>query len=42
MRTLGKAQDIMLVTPKEALADALGLGAVVLLIFAGFTMPAFF
>ena len=42
MRTIGRAQDIVTFSPKEALSDAVGLAVVVLLIFAGFTMPAFF
>lgn len=41
MRTIMKAQKILTETPGEALSDALGMVAVALLIFGGFTVPAF-
>ena len=41
MRTLNKAQNILAECPREAIGDALGIAALALLIFAGFTVPAF-
>ena len=42
MATLQKARRFATQAPREALADALGFAAVCALIFAGFTVPAFF
>ncbi len=42
MRTLEKAHRIVTSAPREALADAIGVVAMVGLIFGGFTLPAFF
>lgn len=39
MKTLEKAQSILSQTPREAMNDAVGLAAVVALIFAGFLAP---
>ena len=41
MSTVLKAQKFIRNAPREALADALGLGAFAVLVFAGFTVPAF-
>ena len=41
MRTIAKAQRIVADSPREALGDALGMITVALLIFGGFTVPAF-
>lgn len=41
MQTLERANAIIAAAPKEALKDAIGLGAVVILIFTGFLAPAF-
>ena len=41
MRTIEKAHNILATTPKEALGDAIGLAAMVVMIFAGFLVPAF-
>ena len=40
MRTLEKAHSILSQAPREAMNDAIGLAAVVALIFAGFLAPA--
>jgi hypothetical protein len=42
MAQMLKAQSFLKAAPREALADAAGLAAMCLLIFAGFTIPAFF
>ena len=42
MATLQKARRFAAQAPREALVDALGFAAVCALIFAGFTVPAFF
>ncbi len=42
MATLLKARRFAVHAPREALADVLGFAAVCALIFAGFTLPAFF
>ncbi len=42
MRTIEKAHRILAHSPREAMNDALGLAAVVVLIFAGFLAPAMF
>lgn len=39
MRTIERAQIIFAAAPGEALKDAAGLAALVLLIFAGFLVP---
>jgi len=41
MATLLKARKFATDAPREALADALGFAGLCLLIFAGFTLPAF-
>lgn len=41
MKTFTKAQRIMAECPREALGDAIGIAAMALLIFIGFTVPAF-
>lgn len=41
MSTLRKARSYAMAAPREALGDVLGLGALCLMIFAGFTAPAF-
>ena len=41
MQTINKVQKIFAEAPGEALSDALGIVAVALLIFGGFTVPAF-
>lgn len=41
MNTIIKAQKILAEAPGEALSDALGIVAVAMLIFGGFTIPAF-
>lgn len=40
MKTINRAQTIIEATPREALADAIGLAAIALLIFGGFLAPA--
>ena len=42
MVLLLKAREFAACAPREALADALGFAGVCALIFAGFTVPAFF
>ena len=42
MATIRKARTFVEAAPREALADALGFAGVCALIFAGFTLPAFF
>lgn len=37
-----KARNFAANAPREALTDALGFAGVCVLIFAGFTLPAFF
>ena len=41
MRTIEKAHRILATAPREALSDAIGVAAMVLIIFGGFTLPAF-
>ena len=41
MTNLIKAQRFIATAPREALADALGLGAFAVLVFLGLTLPAF-
>ncbi|MEM0987678.1 MAG: hypothetical protein AAGK00_02270 [Pseudomonadota bacterium] len=41
MRTIEKAHRIIAACPREALSDAVGVIAMVALIFGGFTLPAF-
>ncbi|MEM7505103.1 MAG: hypothetical protein AAF415_00045 [Pseudomonadota bacterium] len=41
MITIRKARAFIKTAPAEALSDTLGLGAMCLMIFAGFTVPAF-
>jgi len=40
MSMLAKARAFAKSAPREALSDCLGLGALCLMIFAGFTVPA--
>lgn len=42
MHTINKAQKILAEAPGEAISDALGIVVVAMLIFGGFTVPAFF
>ena len=42
MTILTKARKFTADAPREALVDALGFAGVCVLIFAGFTLPAFF
>jgi hypothetical protein len=42
MAMLLKARKFAAEAPREALADALGFAGLCALIFAGFTLPAFF
>jgi hypothetical protein len=42
MAMLLKAREFAADAPREALTDALGFAGVCALIFAGFTLPAFF
>jgi len=42
MTMLLKAKGFAAAAPREALIDAIGFAAVCVLIFAGFTIPAFF
>jgi hypothetical protein len=42
MSTLRLARKYAAEAPREALIDALGFAAVSAMIFAGFTLPAFF
>ncbi len=42
MAMLLKAREFAAAAPREALIDALGFAAVCALIFAGFSLPAFF
>ncbi len=42
MAMLLKARDFAVEAPREALTDALGFAGLCALIFAGFTLPAFF
>ena len=42
MAILIKARNFAQAAPREALADTLGFAAICILIFAGFTAPAFF
>ena len=42
MYTINKAQKIFAEAPGEAISDALGILVVAMLIFGGFTVPAFF
>ena len=42
MTMLLKAREFAAEAPREALADALGFAGLCALIFAGFTLPAFF
>ena len=42
MAMILKARKFAITAPREALTDALGFAGVCLLIFAGFTLPAFF
>ncbi|MHA1529358.1 MAG: hypothetical protein ACTSVG_10070 [Alphaproteobacteria bacterium] len=42
MAMLLKAQKFATEAPREALIDALGFAGICALIFAGFTLPAFF
>ena len=42
MTTLLKARKFVADAPREALTDALGFAGLCALIFAGFTLPAFF
>ena len=42
MAILLKAREFAATAPREALTDALGFAGVCALIFAGFTVPAFF
>jgi hypothetical protein len=42
MATFQKARKFAAEAPREALTDALGFAALCALIFAGFTVPAFF
>jgi hypothetical protein len=37
-----KAREFATEAPREALADALGFAGLCVLIFAGFTLPAYF
>lgn len=41
MQTIEKAHTILATAPREAMRDAVGLAAMVFLIFAGFLVPAF-
>jgi len=40
MRTIERARQILAHSPEAAMADALGLAAVVVVIFVGFLAPA--
>ena len=42
MAVLLKAREFAAEAPREALIDALGFAGLCALIFAGFTLPAFF
>ncbi|MGR3718241.1 MAG: hypothetical protein ACU0B1_16025 [Thermohalobaculum sp.] len=42
MAMLLKAREFAAEAPREALTDALGFAGLCALIFAGFTLPAFF
>ncbi len=42
MAMLMKAREFAAEAPREALTDALGFAGLCALIFAGFTLPAFF
>lgn len=42
MATIRKAQNYLKASPREAMADALGLACFCGLIMAGFTLPALF
>ncbi len=42
MRTLRKANSILNIAPREVAADAVGLCVLVLILFAGFMIPAVF
>lgn len=42
MAMLIKAREFAAAAPREALGDAIGFAGVCALIFAGFTVPAFF
>ena len=42
MQTLTRAKTFLTTAPSEALSDAAGLVGICVLIFAGFTLPAFF
>jgi hypothetical protein len=42
MAMFSKAREFAAAAPREALTDALGFAGVCALIFAGFTLPAFF
>ncbi len=42
MAMLLKAREFAAASPREALADALGFAGLCALIFAGFTLPAYF
>lgn len=42
MAQMIKARSFFQSAPREAMADAVGLAVMCLLIFAGFSLPAFF